>query len=237
MVQEHHSLLIFQTQKTLSFQAKASTGAPTLYIQVTDANGINGEITGVASDAGDGAKYGTGAAGLTSTMQTYTFNLAGMLGQTSPTASMWTCASYPTDCPDRTKASAVDFTKITKVSFFISGGTAYSGTVTLDNVSIGTAPSLGLGTTSASANIGSSVVYPNPTSGLVSANLTLQTPASVSMIVTDMVGKQIATQNFGTVSTLQGVTVFDASTLAKGMYTVTYVLDGTPAKTELVVVK
>lgn len=92
-------------------------------------------------------------------------------------------------------------------------------------------------TTAAAANIASSVVYPNPANGVVSANITLQNAASVSMIVTDMVGKQIATQNFGTVSTLNGVTVFDASTLAKGMYTVTYVIDGTPAKTDLVVVK
>lgn len=92
-------------------------------------------------------------------------------------------------------------------------------------------------TTSAAANISSSVVYPNPTSGALNVNITLQTPAKVTMIVTDMVGKQIATQNFGTVSSLQGVEVFDATGLAKGMYTVTYVLDGTPAKTELVVVK
>jgi len=92
-------------------------------------------------------------------------------------------------------------------------------------------------TASVAANIGSSTVYPNPTSGAVNVNLTLQTPAKVTVIVTDMVGKQIATQNFGTVSSLQGVEVFDATGLAKGMYTVTYVLDGTPAKTELVVVK
>lgn len=219
--------------KTLSFKAKASTGAPTLYIQVSDVNGVNGEIK--ATGAGDDAKYGS--TGLTSSFQTFTFDLTGMLGQASPSVSMWPCASYPTDCPDRTKATAVDFTKITKVSFFISGGTAYTGTVTLDDVKIGTTTNLGLGTTAAAANIASSVVYPNPANGLVSANMTLQNPASVSMIVTDMVGKQIATQNFGTVTSLNGATVFDASTLAKGMYTVTYVLDGTPAKTELVVVK
>ncbi|HSY61178.1 MAG TPA: T9SS type A sorting domain-containing protein [Cytophaga sp.] len=228
--------------KTLSFQAKASTGAPTLFIQVTDVNGINGEVypTGIY----DAAKYGTNGLGtngstLTSTLTTYTFDLTGMLGQTDANVSMWDClpANSGSDCPDRTKASAVDFTKIIKVSFFINGGAAYNGTVTLDNVKIGTTTNLGLGTTSAAANIGSSTVYPNPTSGLVSANLTLQTPASVTMIVTDMVGKQIANKNFGTVSSLNGATVFDATTLAKGMYTVTYVLDGTPAKTELVVVK
>ncbi|WP_018344730.1 T9SS type A sorting domain-containing protein [Cytophaga aurantiaca] len=92
-------------------------------------------------------------------------------------------------------------------------------------------------TSAAAANIASSVVYPNPTSGDVKVNITLQNPASVTMIVTDMVGKQIATKNFGTVSSLSDASVFDAAGLAKGMYTVTYVLDGTPAKTELVVVK
>jgi hypothetical protein len=103
-----------------------------------------------------------------------------------------------------------------------------------------TVPPIATSTASAASNIGSSVLYPNPTSGQVLANLALQTPANVNVIVTDLMGKQVSTTNLGMVSTVTGVTVLEgniASTLAKGMYTVTYVLDGTPAKAELIVIK
>jgi|GEM_PF-1907482 hypothetical protein len=139
---------------------------------------------------------------------------------------------------DATFLTAALAQKIGKIEFAInyqanSGvGTAV---VKLKNVTIGTSSTLG--TQAAAANIGSAVLFPNPTSAQVFANLTLQNPANVTTIVTDLMGKQIATQNFGTVSSLNGVQIFDASALAKGMYTVTYVLDGTPAKAELVVVK
>lgn len=125
--------------------------------------------------------------------------------------------------------------KIEIVVVKTANGGVGAGSVKLKNMTIGN--SSVITATSAASNISSAVVYPNPANGVVSTNLTLQNAASVSVIVTDMVGKQIATQNFGTVSSLNGVTLFDASTLAKGMYTVTYVLDGAPAKTELVVVK
>lgn len=87
-------------------------------------------------------------------------------------------------------------------------------------------------TQSAAANIASTKVYPNPTTGEFTAEVSLVNNASVSIILTDMMGKQIATK-----SATNGSVSFDTAGLAKGMYTVTYVLDGTPAKTELVVVK
>jgi hypothetical protein len=129
-----------------------------------------------------------------------------------------------------------------KIEYSVNVGTTTDGSGSvafqIKNQWLGTSKTgIVTSTNSAAANIGSSVVYPNPTSGTVNVNLTLQNPAKVTMIVTDMVGKQIATQNFGTVSSIQGAQVFDSAGLAKGMYTVTYVLDGTPAKTELVVVK
>ena len=87
-------------------------------------------------------------------------------------------------------------------------------------------------TQSAAANIASTKVYPNPTTGEFTAEVSLVNNASVSIILTDMMGKQIATE-----SATNGSAKFNTAGLAKGMYTVTYVLDGTPAKTELVVVK
>jgi len=67
--------------KTISFKAKASTGAPTLYIQVSDAAGNNGEVRPASSStAGDASKYGS--SGLTSTLTTYTYDLTGMTAAT-----------------------------------------------------------------------------------------------------------------------------------------------------------
>ena len=87
------------------------------------------------------------------------------------------------------------------------------------------------------ANISSTKLYPNPASEDVKATVSLQQTADLIMIVSDMMGKQIKTQSFGTVSSISEVFVFNASNLAKGMYTVTYVLDGIPAKTDLVAVQ
>lgn len=236
--------------KTISFKAKATEDPgyveqdgdgnditiepffPSLFIQVSDANGINGEIR--LTGAGDDAKYGEVA--LTEEFQTLSYDLTGMQGQTLPDAqggSMWPCVDYPADCPDRSKASDVDFSKITKVSFFVSGGKRYTGTVVLDDVAIGTSSQLGLGTKSAAANLASTKVFPNPTENEFYVELNTKNNASATIIVSDLMGKQVATK-----TAVNGVnTKFETAGLAKGMYTVTYVLDGTPAKTELVVVK
>lgn len=87
-------------------------------------------------------------------------------------------------------------------------------------------------TTSAAANIESTKVFPNPATEAFTAEVSLKNNSNVTIILSDMMGKQIATK-----SAANGSAAFETASLAKGMYTVTYVLDGTPAKTELVVVK
>jgi hypothetical protein len=234
--------------KTITIKVKATLGTsaayPSFYLQVKDANGISGEIRPGTATAGDAAKYGVTA--LTAAYQTLTYDITGMLGQTVPSTSpsyvaashnMWTCTNYPTDCPDRTRATEIDFTKIVEVSFFVNGGAAWNGTVTFDEVKIGKSANLGLGTASVAANISSSVVFPNPASDAVYANLNLKSANNVTVIVTDLMGRQVATKAFGRVSEINNAEIFNAASLAKGMYTVTYVLDGTPAKSDLVVVK
>jgi hypothetical protein len=127
--------------------------------------------------------------------------------------------------------------KIGKIEFAINkqanGGTG-PGYVKLKNMTIGLSTVI-TSTASAAANIGSTKVFPNPTEGSFTAEVNLNNATSTTIIVTDMLGKQVASQNLGTVTSSSAV--FNTSSLAKGMYTVTYVLDGTPAKTELVVVK
>lgn len=91
--------------------------------------------------------------------------------------------------------------------------------------------------TKAAANIASSVVFPNPASDAVFATLNLKASNDVTVVVTDLMGRQVATRSFGRVTEINNAEIFNAASLAKGMYTVTYVLDGTPAKSDLVVVK
>jgi len=89
------------------------------------------------------------------------------------------------------------------------------------------------GTLAAASNIASTKVFPNPTEGSFNVELNLKSSVSASIIVTDMMGRQVAVKNV-----TSGVnTEFNTSGFAKGVYTVTYVLDGTPAKSELVVVR
>jgi len=95
-----------------------------------------------------------------------------------------------------------------------------------------TIPPIATSTKSAAANIASTKVYPNPATGKFTAEVALINNSNVTVILTDMMGKQIATE-----VAANGSASFETAGLAKGMYTVTYVLDGTPAKTELVVVK
>jgi hypothetical protein len=120
-------------------------------------------------------------------------------------------------------------------------GAVKTGTATfqLGNIWIGSSGTF-LGTQSAAANITQSALFPNPSngSGYVNVNLTLANPSDVSFIVSDLTGRQIATTpTQSQVTTLTNSQVFNTAGLTKGMYTVTYVLNGTPAKTELVAVQ
>lgn len=200
--------------KTFSCKVKA-TVAVQVRVQFEDANGI--KIEGTA--AVYGSEYSLNA---TTAFQTWTQNLAGGVGfQHSGCPSTNPCA-----------ITGFDYTKVAKVNFLISGGTAYAGTVTFDDFKLGTVPNLGLGTSSAAANIASTKVFPNPATSAFTAEIVLKNNANVTVILSDMMGKQLSTKTVA-----NGSASFETAGLANGMYTVTYVVDGTPAKTELVVVK
>jgi hypothetical protein len=119
--------------------------------------------------------------------------------------------------------------------------TPEKGDVSIDNIylsqnKLATVPPIPTTTSIASAasNIASTVVFPNPTiANDFTARITLKNNASVSIILSDMTGRQISTQP----TDANGEVNFKTNGLVSGMYTVTYVIDGTPAKTELVVVK
>ncbi|MCU0416065.1 MAG: T9SS type A sorting domain-containing protein [Cytophagaceae bacterium] len=128
----------------------------------------------------------------------------------------------------------LDLTQIVEILFSLNDGSA----ITENEVVNITAISAGaLSTSTKAANIASSVVFPNPASDAVFANLNLKASNDVTVVVTDLMGRQVATRSFGRVTEINNAEIFNAASLAKGMYTVTYVLDGTPAKSDLVVVK
>ncbi len=216
--------------KTFSINLQA-TVAVAVDVQIQDINGTKIEISGQNDASGVKEKY---EAAVTTTAKTFTFNFgdARLIDYTAANGG-YPCANYPTDCPVTLSTNNFDYTQVAKINFLISGGTAYTGTVTFDEFKLGTVRYVGLGTTAAAANIASTKVFPNPATDQFTAEVITKNGASSSIIITDMMGKQIATK----ATDANGQATFPTSSLAKGMYTVTYVLDGTPAKTELVVVK
>ena len=202
------------TAKTFSCSIKASANV-TVRVQIEDINGKKLEAP-AGSTGGNGAYEKA----VTTTSSTWTIDLTGGVGLSWPGPVLIT---------------GFDYTQVAKVMWFVQpGASTFNGTVTLDNIKIGHTANVGLATTAAS-NIGSTKVFPNPSTTSFTAEVNLNNAANTTIIVTDMLGKQVASQNLGTVTSSKAE--FNTSSLAKGMYTVTYVLDGAPAKTELVVVK
>lgn len=103
------------------------------------------------------------------------------------------------------------------------------------NSSAANAVTVATATSISSANIASSNLYPNPATNVAHIELNLATASDVKIMVTDAVGKQIANISQGVTSSVS----YDLNVagLTKGVYTVTYVLDGTPAKASLLVVQ
>jgi hypothetical protein len=116
--------------------------------------------------------------------------------------------------------------------------TPEKGDVSIDNIYLSqnampTITPIATSTATAAANIASTKVFPNPATSDFTAEIVLKNNASVNVILSDMTGRQIATKAVDA----NGDANFPTAGLVAGMYTVTYVIDGTPAKTELVVVK
>ncbi len=215
----------------LTFKYKASTGSPLIKVKLKDAAGLEIEVrsSGTSSDwYTDAAQFTVTAS---QTFQTANFNFTGAKGVRCYEAGNPSNATPA--CTGFEFGSSFDFTNVVEVDFFVSpGATAYNGTITLDDVKFGTTPVVGLGAKSAAANIASTKVYPNPATAGFTAEVNLNNAAATTVILSDMMGKQIATK-----SVENGSASFETAGLANGIYTVTYVVDGTPAKSELVVVK
>jgi hypothetical protein len=202
-------------KKTLTVTFKSSVAATSMRFQVIDAAG------NTLDTKSDQTTNYSATATAANTLYTTTIDLTNGYYQDYSTGSLVIKNTF-------------DFSQLAKVSFFPAPGSNFTGTITITDVKVGTVNYVGLGTrASAAANIASTKVFPNPATSDFTAEIVLKNNASVNVILSDMTGRQIATKAVDA----NGDANFQTAGLVAGMYTVTYVIDGTPAKTELVVVK
>jgi hypothetical protein len=83
--------------------------------------------------------------------------------------------------------------------------------------------------------IADSKVYPNPTSDMANLELSLKSESAVKVILSDLMGKEVMTIAEGNYSTLNQS--FSVAVLSRGIYTITYFVNGASSKSELLMVK
>jgi hypothetical protein len=131
--------------------------------------------------------------------------------------------------------SSVNYAAITTIAIkpAIPAGCTVSGGFILKNVCLGELPVSS--TTSASAAISTSKLYPNPVADVAKIEMTLKSISDVKITVSDMMGKEMMTITEGSMSSVDAS--FDVSNLNKGVYSVNYFVNGAAAKAELLMVK
>lgn len=98
----------------------------------------------------------------------------------------------------------------------------------------GTTPVTGIN--AAQANISSSKLYPNPVSDMANVELDLISSSDVKVTLSDLMGREVMVVASGNnISSLSQS--FSVSSLNKGIYTVNYFINGSAAKSQLLMVK
>jgi hypothetical protein len=87
----------------------------------------------------------------------------------------------------------------------------------------------------ASKYIAGSKMYPNPVTDVAKIELELNSVSDVKITLSDLMGKEIKVITETKTSNVQEY--FDVAGLAKGLYTVSYYINGEPAKADLLMVK
>ncbi|HYM21426.1 MAG TPA: T9SS type A sorting domain-containing protein [Candidatus Kapabacteria bacterium] len=95
----------------------------------------------------------------------------------------------------------------------------------------------GTGSVNASALSYSLEHYPNPFTDKTTFQFSLETARSVSLTITDMLGRTISTTDYGILSPGTHTVTFDASNLGAGSYLYTIILGETPIRGTLILVK
>jgi hypothetical protein len=135
------------------------------------------------------------------------------------------------------RIAAYDSTSIRKLHIFIGDNYGnYSGTVSFDFIKIegNKKPALATGVSNKINSLVSSSLYPNPASHYACVELNLKSESQVKITLTDLMGKVIyATELYGS----EIKTNLEIGSLAKGVYTVQYIINNIPEKAELLLVK
>ncbi len=219
------------TQDTIFIIAKAGTSGASLRLDIKDAAGVVSNANAVIKT-------------LTDEFALYKYAYTGTISGNS----------YP--APDYTETPGnVDKATIAELGFYLQAGVAFgsgdSETFTIDYIQIGgnsenievlaaggggDTSSVVASTNSAlAAKIASSKIYPNPVSDFAKVELNLKSASSVKVTLSDLMGKEIMTIAEGTFAELSRE--FSVANLNKGMYNVTYLIDGKAAKAEMLMVK
>ncbi len=147
---------------------------------------------------------------------------------------------------NHTAPVAADFSLIKAISITVVNASVNASfqpyalaaaTFTIDNLKIGDQTTLGVAasTNAAQANIASSKLYPNPVSEQANVELKLNSVSDVKVTLSDIMGKEVMTIAQGTMDNVNAP--INVANLNKGVYTVNYYINGSAAKSELLMVK
>lgn len=119
------------------------------------------------------------------------------------------------------------------------GGSGGSGTVTatikIKNLKVGTASCGTTNVKNVAALIADSKIYPNPSDEVSVVSLNLKSSSHVKVILSDLMGREIRTVAEGNYTEMREEV--NAKDLKAGTYTVSFIIDGAFAKSQIFIVK
>ena len=110
---------------------------------------------------------------------------------------------------------------------FATGGVVnyFTGWASAPYISLNFDPTIGINETS--TEISGVSIYPNPSSSSVNLEMNIANPSEVSIQVTDLSGKVVATQNLGFLPLGKNQTTIQSASFNNGLYYVTISSNGT----------
>ena len=191
----------------------------------------NSEIT-LYVQAGD-ASQGVGGVTNHYTNTTYAIIAANYVGSVTVNfAGKFTNVTSSTVYLDSTNIKSFDFQPIGKQLGAAPWNYKFKGTFTMDNLVV-CGPVTGIN--AAQANISSSKLYPNPVSDIANIELDLISSSDVKVTLSDLMGREVMIVANGRMSSLSQS--FSVASLNRGIYTVNYFINGSAAKSQLLMVK
>lgn len=112
------------------------------------------------------------------------------------------------------------YTGNNQVFIMFRGINGYGNNIYVDDIDVN-GSSCTIGITEAASNANSFNVYPNPVNTVANVNLSLASSNAVVMTVSDMLGKVVFTNNYGTLRAGEHTLAIDAAKFEAGLYFVT----------------